>query len=226
MAAYRKAGQQTRRSKPLGEEIAAILQKEIIAGGYRPGQRLVEREIIKRFGVSSIPVREAFQELESRGLLIRRHNVGCSVIELSPLEAARICELRRTLEPKVIEWACERIKPAAVTALEAQLQKLERAAARSSYSAFFQEDVAFHRMIWAAADNPFATRALEIVMGSLFASGLIDAERRSSIDLKAEVSKHRLLVEAISQRDAPRAAKLLLDIATGFEMHVPKTAAR
>src|SRR5436190_21245666 len=55
-------------SKSLGEEIVDELQREIIRGGFRPGQRLVERELIRRFGVSSIPVREALQELENRGL--------------------------------------------------------------------------------------------------------------------------------------------------------------
>ena len=42
--------------KSLGEEIVEVLQREIIAGDFRPGQRLVEREMIKRFGVSSIPI--------------------------------------------------------------------------------------------------------------------------------------------------------------------------
>src|SRR5882757_6649847 len=88
--------------KSLGEEIVEVLQREIIGGDFRPGQRLVERELIKRFGVSSIPVREALQELENRGLVVRRHNCGCSVIQLTPREAARICELRRVLEPKVV----------------------------------------------------------------------------------------------------------------------------
>src|SRR5882757_6118181 len=109
------------RPKSLGEEIVEVLQREIIAGDFRPGQRLVERELIKRFGVSSIPIREALQELENRGLVVRRHNRGCSVIQMTPHEAARICELRRVLEPKVVEWAAERITPAAAAALRAQL---------------------------------------------------------------------------------------------------------
>lgn len=84
-----------------------MLQREIIAGGYRPGQRLVERGLVRRFGVSSIPIREALVELEGRGLVARRHNCGCSVIQLTTDEAIRICELRRVLEPRVMEWAAE-----------------------------------------------------------------------------------------------------------------------
>ena len=74
----------------------------------------MERELIQRFGVSSIPIREALLELESRGLVTRRHNCGCSVIQLRPEEAARICELWRVLEPKMMERAAVRITPAAI----------------------------------------------------------------------------------------------------------------
>lgn len=216
-----KGGLSPGRSGSLAARIADTLQNEIIAGRYRPGQRLVERQIIERFGVSSIPVREAFLDLEGRGLLVRRHNVGCSVIELSPKEAARICELRRTLEPKVVEWACERISGDAITSLEKQLAKLERAAFRRDFPSFFQQDIAFHRMIWAAADNPFAARSLDIVMGSLFAAGLIGGEQKAALDLVAEVEKHRRLLAAIRQRDARIAAMALIDIATGFEKNLP-----
>ena len=49
--------------KSLREEIVEMVQRDIIAGHFCPGQRLVERELIQRFGVSSIPIREALQEL-------------------------------------------------------------------------------------------------------------------------------------------------------------------
>src|ERR1700722_19398853 len=130
----------TLRPKSLREEIVDIVQREIISGRFRPGQRLVERELIQRFGVSSIPIREALQELENRGLVVRRHNCGCSVIQLTPHDAARICELRRVLEPKVMEWAAERISPDVAAAIRVQLAQVEKAAVTGDWSAYFQED--------------------------------------------------------------------------------------
>jgi GntR family transcriptional regulator, rspAB operon transcriptional repressor len=208
------------RPKSIAAEISEVLQEEIIAGKFRPGQRLLERDLVRRFEVSAIPVREAFQELESRGLLLRRHNRGCSVIKLTATEAGRICELRRTLEPKVAEWACERITGPAKSQIREQLKRMEGAAAARDYPRFFQEDLTFHRFIWHAADNPYAARALEMILGSLFASGLIGAAQSAAIDLVAEVKKHRRLLTAICGGDPKRAALALLEIATGFERHV------
>ena len=199
----------TLQPKSLREEIVEIVQREIIAGHFRPGQRLVERELVKRFGVSSIPIREALQELENRGLVVRRHNVGCSVIQLTPREAARICELRRVLEPKVMEWAAERISPGIAAALRVQLVLVEEAALTGNWSRYFQEDLKFHRMIWQAADNGYATRALEAVVGSLFASGIIGGRDAAAIDLRAEAAKHRRLLDAVCESDGPAGSALL-----------------
>jgi len=210
----------TIQSRSLREDIVNVIQREIIAGHFRPGQRLLERELVQRFRVSSIPIREALQELENRGLVTRRHNCGCSVIQLTQREAARICELRRVLEPKVMEWAAARITAPAASALREQLGKIEQAAAASDWATYFQEDLTFHRMLWEIADNGYATRALETVVGSLFASGLIGSRDADTIDLKVEVDKHRRLLDAICDSDGQRAALCLLEIAAGFEKHL------
>jgi len=211
------------RPKPLGVEIVAVLQREIIGGKFKPGQRLVERELIHRFGISSIPIREALQELQNRGLAVKRHNCGCSVVHLSRVEVARICELRRVLEPQVMEWAASRITEDGAERLELQFRELESAAKAKDYPRFFQEDLNFHRMIWLVADNVYAIRALETVMGSLFASGIIGSQHAKRLDLRAEVQKHRRLLDAISDSDGQRAALALLEIAAGFEKHLPRS---
>jgi len=211
---------ETIQSKSLREEIVDLIQREIIAGHFHPGQRLRERELVQRFRVSSIPIREALQELENRGLVTRRHNCGCSVIKLTQREAARICELRRVLEPKVMEWAAARITPEAAAALREQLGRIEQAAGVSDWSTYFQEDLKFHRMLWEVADNGYAARALETVVGSLFASGIIGSRDADTINLRVEVEKHRRLLDAICDSDGQRAALCLLEIAAGFEKHL------
>lgn len=203
--------------KSLGGEIAEILQREIIGGKFRPGQRLTEKDLIQRFGVSSIPVREALHQLEARGLVVKHLNRGCSVIELTPKEAERFCELRRVLETKMMEWAAQRITPQGVEQLRSQLAQLGAAAESQDLSEFFQEDLKLHGMIWAIADNVYAAHALGAVLGSLFASGMTRSRAADTLDLKSEVEKHRRLVQAICDSDPQRAALSLLEIAAGFE---------
>ena len=213
------------RPRSLRDELVHFLQHDIITGIFQPGQRIVERELATRFGVSSIPVREALQDLESRGLLVRKLNHGYSVIQLTNTEAQRICELRRVLEPKVVEWATARITPKGISELEQQLDENEKAAREGDMAAFFHSDLTFHRLIWNASGNPHAAKALESSMGSLFASGLARSERHAKagtavpIDRLAEVKKHRRMTKAMKNGDGQLASAALLEIAAGFERH-------
>jgi DNA-binding GntR family transcriptional regulator len=206
-------------TRSLREEVAQVLERAILTGVYEPGQRLVERELSERFGVSSIPIREALQELENRGLVTRRHNYGCSVVHLTAEEVDSICRLRQALEPKVVEWAAERMTPRRARELEAQLDKLAVAAEAGDRSEFFREDLLFHRMIWETSGNKYASRALGTAIGSLFASGLGGPQGRS-IDLRREFRKHQRMLKALRSGDGVKAAQMLLGIAEGFQRAV------
>ena len=55
---------------PLAEQIEQFLISAIMQGKYNPGQRLVENELLREFGVSRSPIREAFLSLVKSGLLV------------------------------------------------------------------------------------------------------------------------------------------------------------
>ena len=54
----------------IAQQVFKILEEEILSGKYKPGDRLIEREIGDRLGISRIPVREALLSLERWGLVI------------------------------------------------------------------------------------------------------------------------------------------------------------
>jgi DNA-binding GntR family transcriptional regulator len=204
----------------IAERIANTIEGEIISGKYAPGERLVERQIASRFRVSSIPVREALQILETRGLVIKRINRGCSVIDLSIEEMAQICELRDWLEPKVMEWAACRRTEAGLVKLRGHLQRLREAAESGSFTRFFAEDLEFHRCMWDLAGNPPAARALVTVVGCLFACGL----RNASVDLRRQYLKHERLYHSIAESRPADASLLLADISSGFRNQLYRVA--
>lgn len=67
---------------PLYHQLKQILRAEIERGTYQPGDRLpAESELIQRYGISRITVRQALDELETEGVVIRRHGKGTYVAE-------------------------------------------------------------------------------------------------------------------------------------------------
>lgn len=66
----------------LSRSLAATLEREILSGRWPTGSKLpTERELVTRMGVSRQTVREALEELERAGLIIRRQGSGTYVAE-------------------------------------------------------------------------------------------------------------------------------------------------
>ncbi|GAC1425193.1 MAG: hypothetical protein PVS3B3_36170 [Ktedonobacteraceae bacterium] len=65
---------------PLYSQLKQHIRNEIELGIYRPGdKRPSETEMLQRYGVSRITVRQALNKLESEGLVVRRHGRGSLV---------------------------------------------------------------------------------------------------------------------------------------------------
>ncbi|MBI4891318.1 MAG: GntR family transcriptional regulator [Acidobacteria bacterium] len=208
----------------LRTQIADAVEAAILGGEHPPGARLIERELVDRFGVSSIPVREALQDLEAKGLVVKVPNVGCRVVEFTKHDTEAVCEFRRTLEPLVFRWAAARITIEWHAPLTEQWVRFSRAAATGNSPDFFREDIAFHRLIWQIAGNRFASRALEGTIGPLLAAGLAIDSNSVSFNLQREARKHKPILDAILAGDGDRAANLLLEIAGNFEFHFRSAA--
>jgi DNA-binding GntR family transcriptional regulator len=65
-----------RKRSLIGPKIVQAVMRRIEEGRLRPGDRIVPREIALKFGISDIPVREAFCQLVGREILVERHGEG------------------------------------------------------------------------------------------------------------------------------------------------------
>src|SRR5580692_10986263 len=83
----------TERYQSVRDLIRRALLKRISNGVYLPGERLKEMELAHEFEVSQAPVREAFRELESLGIVVSRRYHGTHVREISSKENREIYEL-------------------------------------------------------------------------------------------------------------------------------------
>jgi DNA-binding GntR family transcriptional regulator len=206
--------------EPLGEQIVEALQRAILGGVYKPGDWLVERQLAEEFQVSSIPVREALQELASRGLVTKHLHRGCKVTKLSEDEIQQLVQLRAHLEPKMLEWAAKHMNDDAVAKLEKQLALTFEAAETGNLSESFVHDLGFHRMLWQLAGNKYAAAALQSTVVPLFAAGQMAHEYQKMPDFKEEAKKHRRMLDHLKVGDTAKACEILLDIAKGFERHL------
>ena len=67
-------------NSPVSTGLLARLQEDILTGEMRPGQKIIEAQLCKRYGVSRTPLREALRQLEADGLVDYILNRGYFVL--------------------------------------------------------------------------------------------------------------------------------------------------
>jgi DNA-binding GntR family transcriptional regulator len=94
-------------TQTLPEKIAAAIAEDIVAGRYAPGERLVEASLVKAYGVSHGPVRDALRVLHSSGLVQIHPYRGAQVTTLSVREVQEIYQVRAALVGLRARWLAE-----------------------------------------------------------------------------------------------------------------------
>lgn len=111
--------------RPLSGSLFIQIQKDILSGKVKPGEKLTEQTICKQYNVSRTPVREAFRQLESDGLIENVPNRGAFVIGLSRRDISDLFDLRKIFEVQAVQWAIERMDEKEVDKLKEKIEMME-----------------------------------------------------------------------------------------------------
>src|SRR5690554_2335750 len=110
-----------------------------------PGIRLSEQEISLKLGVSRTPVREAFINLASEGLVEILPQRGTFVTRIDLEDVRQTTFIRESLETSVLLDLCGKVIPEQIGRLRANLQ--EQKENSSVPLQFYELDDEFHRMM-------------------------------------------------------------------------------
>lgn len=183
------------------------LEKAILEGDLKPGQRLSETELARRFGISRGPLREALGQLEGRKLVERVANQGARVVGVSARELSDLMEIRESLEGMACRLATERMTDAELGELGALLADHAAAAAVVSGRGYFQGegDADFHERILRGSGN---ARLIAMLGGELYALLRLYRHRLSMRPGRPReaLEEHRRILAAMQSRD-PDAAE-------------------
>src|ERR1700749_3730970 len=110
--------------------VAQKLRAAIMSGSFRPGQRLVERELCEMTGVSRPSIREALRLLEADGMVNTVPHRGPVVSTISLEEARQLYDARAVLEGFAGRECARMHDPEVARRIGDALTRLKAAAAR------------------------------------------------------------------------------------------------
>lgn len=209
----------------ISDAIASSLERRILEGSLKPGDRLPpERELAAELGVSRPSLREAIQKLASKGMVQSRQGGGTYVTDrlestffdpwqdmmgAHPNLREDLLEFRRMLEGQAAEWAAER-------ATEADLERLARtydALSRTYENDADLEkrsdcDIAFHQAISEASHNALIGHLVSAMLRLMHDNIRLNLGELRAVPGAGDLLKnqHKALFEAIRDKK-PAAAR-------------------
>jgi DNA-binding GntR family transcriptional regulator len=142
-------------------EIVQSLEEEIALGELRPRERLVEEELVERFGAKRHVVRQALVDLETMGIVQRLPNKGATVRDFTPKEVEDIYMVRELVERRAAELVTLPAPPKLIAQLT-RIHNAHRAAARRrDLRVVFRQNLLFHRTFFAACKVPPLVEVIE-----------------------------------------------------------------
>ncbi len=188
---------------PLRQQVVAKLSEAIAEGRFRPGERLIERELCDLLGVSRTSLREALRELESEGIVTSVANRGVVVSTISARGAREIYELRAMLESMLAERFAALASSKQIAELERRVESL--AASYETGTGLVAAKTAFYDTLVAGAEHDLAAsmlRSIQLRASQLRVMTLADPDRS-----RHSIAEIRTLLRAIKKRDPAAAAE-------------------
>jgi DNA-binding GntR family transcriptional regulator len=134
-------------------EVLSRLRDYIVEGSLAEGERIPERELCERFGISRTPLREALKVLASEGLLDLLPNRGARVRALTTRDLTELFDVMGGLEALAGRLACETITEDEIAAVEKLHYEMYGCYLRRDLHGYFQFNQSIHQKIVEAARN-------------------------------------------------------------------------
>jgi len=188
------------------------LRGQILAGRYRPGERLNESRIARELNISRIPIREALSQLQEQGLVTSHERRGMFVTKLTDAEEQQINSLRMVLEAEAMRLARARMTPKVLLELTEVVERMENWEGPLIDAAAL--DRRFHAIIWATAGNPYLERTLHSLTTPLFAHKAL--EHVSNEIRRWRLNHHRALLNYVAHGEGDPLLAILEHLRMGY----------
>jgi len=192
--------------KSLSAQVADTLRELIISNSYAQGHQLRQDEVAKRLGVSHIPVRAAFQQLESEGLISNVPYKGAVVTRLSVAEIEEYFDIRAALEVDLLKRAIRGIDADVVARARKIVEKMDSAPPLR----WGEYNWKLHEELYAPAKRPITLEFVRKIHDNLDRYVRIQLSLAEDNRRRAH-KEHILLIDLCESREQPKAVRLLFD---------------
>ena len=191
------------------------LKTQIILMEHRPGSVIREKEIMKEFGVSRTPIREALMRLEMDGLVRIIPHVGTIVEDVSFQQLKDVFEARSYLVRLSGQLAAERISKGEIASIR---QRIEAMRSAVDTKTLMRLDGEIHKIINHSTKNEVLIKMLESLHDQAVRIWVFSGAKDGYWeDLETEFTN---IVDALEQHNKEITAQLMEEHTNRFVEHI------
>jgi len=183
----------TSKQDTIAVRIGKALAERIIAGVIEPDSRLRQDHIAEEFGVSHVPVREAFRRLEAQGLAQSEPRRGFRVASFGFDEVKEVAEMRAALEALALREAAPHLTRALLAEAELAIEAGDRS---QDVTAWEEANRRFHRLIISPCGMPRLLAAIDDLHAA--SARFLFAAWRSDWEVRTD-QEHRAILDALRE---------------------------
>ncbi|MDC7244365.1 MAG: GntR family transcriptional regulator [Sphaerochaetaceae bacterium] len=188
---------------PARERVASVLRKSIISQDIAAGAQITLESIAEQVGVSITPVREAFQMLESEGLLKLYPNKGAVVKGITPRSVKDHFQIRAALESEAVAIVTD--SQPDLTEIREIIEKSDKVIELGDFNEYGNLNQAFHIALWTASKNHRLKDTLSVMWNGLSMRYMESVEEYAVKSL----SEHKKILSLIEKGDIESARKAM-----------------
>jgi len=191
----------------LYQEAADRIRGLIELGTLAPGEKISEKGLCEKFGISRTPLREALKVLKSEGLIEMLPNRGARVTRLTAKDVEHTYDIMGALEGLSGETACQYISDAEVAHIQTLHNKMVEHFHRGELREYFRANQQIHECIMLASKNDVLLEMYNNLSQRIkrirYSAQMTDAYWHKA------VNDHEHMIEALKDRDGERLGNIL-----------------
>ena len=201
---------QVQQGRVLSDWVTESLREAILNGYFAPGEKIDQDLVAEELKVSRTPVREALKSLEFEGFVEVRPHYGAFIAVVSPRGVREVYEVRSLLESEVVRQVTLLIPDGVLDELWSSLAESQAGLDAGNTTKNFENDINFHQTLIDLVDNRLIKELLDGLANRVSMVRRL-AQLKPGVHLPESLGEHRVIIEAMQERDAEKAAKLMHD---------------
>jgi len=224
-----------KRMRPLiMQEIVDDLRKNLIEGKLKPGDRILEEELIEKYASSRTTVREAMKTLKALGV-VETHwgkgsyitkDISSTIVEplifsliLKDRTPRQLLELREMLEVGILEIILEKVTDEDIRRMEKAVRNLELDTENrvTDTEVLMKHDLDFHYAFIEVAHNPLIEEVGRTIY-EMFLSSIKKSVQTTNAPTRG-MRYHRKILEGIKEKNFDKAKKAIRESLEDWAQH-------